>query len=264
MAHKPNWQNFNANYFGNWLYYPTAPEQPEVTWYWDPSGDGNTFGSLGSAADTWHFMTKKMEYGIPYKDISGNWHGSSSVNNVFSVVYTTTDNGDGATATAKYILTLHDEWEHLIDDNPAQTTRTDHRNLNVPRIVGPQTAKPWTFFDATIGQKATATANFGVSFKLSDWLNLGGSFTAESSLDISGTYNAASPPITLAAGESAIPRVSYIVKTVHKLVDHFTSPGWDRNTARPDGKWQQSADLDVNIQDVYADWDKIDANLPAP
>ncbi len=176
-------------------------------------------------------------------------------NNPITVTYNLTDSVDGTKATAKYILQLHDEWENAVDDSPAQTHETRTIDLDVPRIDGPQKDKTWTFAKITAGLTAELKTKFGADFKLKDWFTAGGSFETTTKLEIESSYEASAPLLTLNPGESAVPCINYIVKTQHKLLDHFVSSGWDKNTITADGKWPQSADLPVVIQDVSANWD---------
>ncbi len=178
------------------------------------------------------------------------------------MTYELTDS-DGAKAKASYVFHLHDEWENSTNDTPAQTHETRKFDLVVPRIDGPQTDKTWTFAKITTGLTTELKTNFGANFKLKDWFTAGGSFESSAKLEIESSYEANAPLLTLKAGESAVPCINYIVKTQHKLLDHYVPSGWDKNTARVDGKWPKSADLPVAIQDISANWHKLGTGQPA-
>ena len=199
-----------------------------------------------------------------------------SVNNSFpqnsvTVNYSLTDNADGATAKAQYVLTLHDEWENpSVDDgyqwpdgtHSGQSYRTESKDLNVPRIDGPQTNKTWTFADVTVGLTSELTTTFGLSFNLNDWLNGGVTFENTAKLEISSSYQATAPDLDLTAGWSALPCVNYIIRTEHKLFDHYDVFGKVPNSCRADEKWEQSADLPVPIQDISPNWRKFQTGQP--
>jgi hypothetical protein len=52
-----------------------------------------------------------MPFGVPKLDDAGVWNGMPTGTQQKNIAYTTTDNSDGATARARYVLTLHDEYE---------------------------------------------------------------------------------------------------------------------------------------------------------
>ena len=205
----------------------------------------------------------QISNGVYANVVDPGWYNVSNGGGEISSTYTLTDNANGFQSKATYALQPHNEWENAIDDSPAQTSAPWIVDLNVPRINGPRTAEPWTFFNLTAGLKITLSTNFGADFKLKDWFNIGGDFKAEGSLDISVHYNASSPSVDIGEDQSALPCVRFIRKTQHKLVDHFTVAGWDRNSARTDGKHTKSADLPINIQDVSADWHILGIDEPA-
>ncbi len=253
-----NFQNFQASRGGTWT-WKTNPQGtgniPNVSWSWDPVGSDPADADLSSR--------QMMRFGSPNK-VGQEWQGTPTGTDTRTITYSATDKGDGTKGTAKYNLTLHDEWDAATDDTPSETHETRSIDLNVARIDGPQKDETWTFSKITAGLTAELKTTFGADFKLSDWLNAGGSFETTAKLEIESSYEAKSPLLQLAAGESAVPCVNYIVKTRHKLFDHWTASGWDKDNARADGKWPQDADLPVPIGDISANWHKLTTGKPLP
>ena len=199
-------------------------------------------------------------YNVPSN--AHNLDGSNS--NPVTVSYVLKDNADGAEAEGKYFLHLHDEWENPVTDpaftwpdgtHPGETYRTESMDLDVPRIDGPQTNKSWTFASVTTNLTAQLKTNFGANFKLKDWFTAGGSFETSAKLEIESQYEATAPTLTLAQGESAVPCVNYIVRTSHKLLDHYEVNGWA-------GKESKSADLPVAVNDISANWHTLTTGQP--
>jgi len=103
-----NTQNFTANRFGYW--------GANLSWLWEPGGNP----SAASGTDS---NTMEMTTGSLYKDSygDGGWKGSPTSPTTPLYTYTLReDGGDGAKATAKYYLTLHDEFEKNYPDNVIQ------------------------------------------------------------------------------------------------------------------------------------------------
>lgn len=81
-----------------------------MTWSWSPS----------SGDDTVETHKQEMPNGSVEKKLDGAWSGTPSGTSQKVVTYTVTDNQDGATARARYELTLHDP----IEQKTRQTQRT--------------------------------------------------------------------------------------------------------------------------------------------
>lgn len=199
---------------------------------------------------------------------------SNKKGSVINYQYELTDHDDEQKRTGKYSLTLHDEWENAIP-NPdiswidgngvthvGQSWVIHHRALSVPRIIGPQTDKTWTFANITASLSAELKTDFQAGFKQKDWLNLSGSFESSAKLEITASMEISAPKLTITGGQDALPCIQYTVKTDHKLVDHFKTSGWDRNSARTDGKFSQKADLPVPITDIGPSWITVPTGQP--
>lgn len=119
--------------------------------------------------------------------------------------------------------------------------------------------------DLSASQKVTLKTNFGASFKPKDWLNIGGSIETEGSLEVKSSY-ASTAIVYLMPGDTAVPKIDYTIRTQHKLVDHYVTSGWDANTTRADGKWDQAADLALQPQDIAPGWivTRSGGNNPTP
>ncbi len=92
-----NWQQFNSAVIG---FNPSTPSH----WSWAPSG-GNQ-----STPQTWNNSAQYMPTGSRFLSANGQWLGTPSGVGTRTVTYSATD-ADGATATAKYVLRVHDEVE---------------------------------------------------------------------------------------------------------------------------------------------------------
>ena len=118
---RPNKQNFTASHSGPWGTY--------LDYSWSPVG-----GGWGDPGDTINSSTQQMPRGSLYKNAHGDWKGSASSPTTQAYTYTLQDMGgaDGAKATAKYYLMLHDEFER---NYPEVVT---HPNTNVRIAPGAQ------------------------------------------------------------------------------------------------------------------------------
>ena len=176
------WSSF-AN--GDTLTQHTA-QMPQGNSVWNPEGITfrppiGTFmgGSSGHA-----------EAGV----IPGGWDDKShSGSGKFEVSYTITDT-DGAVGEAKYVLMLHDEWEHPTSDDTSFWTEagtgTRHYGESIDGwftkaispVTVPQGDAKWTVsgnVDLGVELKAETSANFG----LADWFKFSGSSTMDAKLN---------------------------------------------------------------------------------
>lgn len=91
-----------------------------------------------------------------------------------------------------------------------------------------------------------------MNFKAGDWINAGGEINTSSEFSANVITGAS---VTLKDGEKARPYMRYTIRTRWKWLDHYDSSGWHANSARPDGKWLQGADLPLRVPaDIEALW----------
>ena len=112
-----NWQTFHPVFSGNWSLLASGDSYiPDLdSWSWSPD----------ESSDTWDTGIWSMPHGnINYTSdpTQSSWQGSPDNPLPKTMTYTATassshinSNDDGATVTAKYILTLHDQVENLTD-----------------------------------------------------------------------------------------------------------------------------------------------------
>lgn len=95
-----NWQTFQPNFVGNWSF----PQGSSPYWAWTPSesDDTSTMGKVSM-----HYRN--------YYTLEGEPNGSDSAE-TRAVSYSVTD-PLGATATANYVLTVHDPYESYINNH---------------------------------------------------------------------------------------------------------------------------------------------------
>ncbi len=119
-------QSFTSSQSGSWGSSPS--------WSWNPAG--GVFGNP-SDNDSISGSLQQMPVGKPYRDLDGNWRGGSSSPGAHTVTYTLEDkNGDGAKATAKYELKLHDQFEEIPGIYSVVDLMENPRRLGGP-ILGP-------------------------------------------------------------------------------------------------------------------------------
>lgn len=99
-----NTQVFHPAFDGGWPLF--LPNPDEFDWKWAPS----------QSDDTWDTASRLMSKGNLHLDTNSTWQTTPSSPKVFVQSYTATDKVDGATATANYVLTKHDEVEGASDD----------------------------------------------------------------------------------------------------------------------------------------------------
>ena len=125
-----NWQSFSASRSGGWSF------ETLLSCNWNPSV---SFASLDA-------NSVSMAFGSPiYSDVNSPsgaivWSGSPTGPNQYTVTYTLNDAGDGGSATASYVLHLHDQVENLTDDKTVEIepVETNYRQSG-PFIVGVNT-----------------------------------------------------------------------------------------------------------------------------
>ena len=178
----------------------------------------------------------------------------------FIVTYDLTDNADKATATAKYKLTLHDEWENLIPDpNQSESQRQMFYVISpiFARKPGPGEPQPEWKVTSTTTFSIEGGLNFTGGFKWKDWLNAG----LSAALDMKVTLQA--DQVQNARFVSNIPNtpdnakffrvIEFQMQTKHYYADKFGVNGFiscptTSNLPQSNpikSKWRQSKDESV-------------------
>jgi len=291
----PNTQVVGAQLGGSWSSYSLL----QGVWSNPDPHDFFPPGTTGQPASQTHVETLpdggalKDDVGIrPSPAMPGvpepqGWYGTPSKGqNPVTVTYTLTDKGPTpATATAKYILQLHDEWENVAPDSAYSWqeagTGTSHPGESLQwwnqqlHYNGPQltTADADASWDVTADTKLSTklSTTFALDFNLADWVKIGGSAEATAEASIDATFKASAPKpsaiFAVAPGDTFQPIVKYQVKTAHWLVDHFLLSGFDPNPDRSfgrvaDSKWPQTGDISVAQWVPY--WLQIGVGLGPP
>ena len=104
-----NWQYFHPQFSGYWSpaqsgggldgFHPLCPY--DISWIWNPA----------ESDDTWNTGQWEMPYGSVNME-DADWVGTPTGASTHAMTYSVTDNGDGAKATAAYILTRHDKYDN--------------------------------------------------------------------------------------------------------------------------------------------------------
>lgn len=114
-----NWIYFTPHFVGGWHWKAgTNHNQDSITvpnvvnpdtWSWSPN----------ESEDTWDYGKCSMSWATNYSETNGIPTGQDAptVYNGSGVVYAATDNTDGASITAKYIMTVHDPIEKNYPDH---------------------------------------------------------------------------------------------------------------------------------------------------
>jgi hypothetical protein len=175
----PNWQPFNSQYNGFWNFGNTSSPPTEVSWSWSPQYSGAT-----KYTNSWL---------IPYgnqNNYNGSFIGHTQGDSGEKVMtYTATDPADGATATAKYYLTIHDP----IEDKGAPQTEVIADNWQAA-------ASPAVFNYSTTAYVTTPPAYLEYAISHTIGINFGGDIHltghklsdigVSANYSISFTYNA--------------------------------------------------------------------------
>ena len=145
-----NTQVFHPRFTGAWT---------DPSWQWSPQGF--------SPPDTLNTHSQLIDVGSVMADYSPQqWSGKTDTAKPLTITYTATDPIDGASATAKYILTIHDQYENWrrvssqggpIDPNakgdPGSLTQLATGDNNVPGTIAlsvPATPVEWNT-DESVG-----------------------------------------------------------------------------------------------------------------
>jgi hypothetical protein len=234
----------NASRFGDWsnnLTFSWTPghaldnilehfqELPNGSAVKDPIGIVNSFVA-GNGCPT-YIPQPPGWYNIP--------SSSASNNGSVTVKYKLTDNDYNVTAIAKYVLTLHDEWEQFRPDPWWGTDRQERLIPAFPRrddwdghLTNPTTLT-WNVSHATgLELSAGFSPGFNIGTALSFGVNIQGSYSHTVTEDLG-------IEITAAPNKMMYRRVRQSWLRRHYIADHYTVCGWDNNTARSDGAWEQ-------------------------
>ncbi len=155
-----NWITFQPNFKGNW-HWKAAQDHlgdtvlaPNVvnpnTWSWSPN----------ESQDNWDYGLGSMPMATNYALINGYPKGQDAPT-TYPVVYTATDNSDSATASARYVMTLHDPYEKNFPDHTQDMT--DDANEKQLGTYGPQAP----FDGSTISASVTTENPWSVKVKAS-------------------------------------------------------------------------------------------------
>ena len=238
---------------------------------WNPDGVDYTDRPLSEMLPwNWDWQNYTAENGA----VPGGWYDRShSGNGQVEVNYTITDT-DGVVAEAKYVLTLHDEWEHPEPDNSFYWEEAGNNNQHpgesieawfnqsIGGVSAPDGDAKWTISGSAnlnVALKAETSANFG----LADWLKFSGSSTMNAKLNFDTTIEYTMTPRkcgivpknadgTDDTSVSYQPVIRYKIKSKRILLDHYTDEGRDINPLRnipalglTDGKWPQKGESEV-------------------
>lgn len=226
-----NWVYFASALYGRWtkrIVYDSSGQisgySPDVAWSWSPAESDDTINSA---------KCQMPQSGITYYD-NGSSSGSAAGPIDYPVTYTATDNGDGATATVSYILSVHDQWENLRLDPTHPYDPVDINDL--VKVAGsnyPAQINPDYEHDAPVGPLSVgATVGFQFSaqlngtFKISDFFTLGGNFTATGSASVTANQSITGPPIPARCYIQLRYEIHY--HRNHWLTDHYAPDGFDQ------------------------------------
>lgn len=119
-----NWQPFSASRLGTWS------DPGLLSFTWNPSA---SFANIS-------VNSVSMPFGNPYRDerlsvpstaLPGSWFGDPTGPRELTVTYTLSDLMDGGSASASYVLHLHDQVENLTDDVVPETIVTPTGEVEV-------------------------------------------------------------------------------------------------------------------------------------
>lgn len=127
-----NWQQFTADLVGDWskknaFPIPGSFQIRDVTYKWNPA-----YSEANMLWNKWSQKFGTMNFEL------GSWKGTPDSPNAESLIYTATDNVDGAKADATYILTKHDSVENLVDvlSGYFKDVRLGRQQIIGPRSIG--------------------------------------------------------------------------------------------------------------------------------
>lgn len=171
-----NWQTFSPNFVGNWNF----PQGSTPYWAWTPSesDDTSTMGKVSM-----HYRN--------YYTLEGEPNGSDSAE-TRTLSYSVTD-PLGATATANYVLTVHDPYESYINSYRLKLENYQ-RQPNSPSWTSSPTATTGTVYveQANTWGGSVSLDTFGELI----CENLGVSISADYSFSVNAGASANAGPLT--------------------------------------------------------------------
>lgn len=238
--HHLNPQTFNASHSGAWSGLPTRLH--EGNYVWSPSSEDD---------DPWTHR-QIMEDGSPEID-EGVWTGTPTGTRQKIITYTYTDPNDGAVARAKYVLTLHDEWDNWRADAAKGQDGRELMTLQFP--PGPAMGNTWSECLPTETQPGQATFNNVINTEVGGSASVTGGFTAEIAKNLGfnvgfevgrswsksyGQEFAATAVVNPGKHRYAYVKLNWY--RWHFLVDKWDTAGQVRNDAHVAGSWPQVFD----------------------
>lgn len=143
-----NWQVFHPYLTGSWSQRPMINLEagPNINWQWSPN----------ESEDTWSMGKVSMHYRTFRTFNDAPQHQDTSEER--DITYTATDNQDGATATATYILTVHDPYEKYIDNPPAPSRENIQRRGSISFTATPAALTGTSYFEQADSWGASISA----------------------------------------------------------------------------------------------------------
>jgi hypothetical protein len=224
-----NEQTFNANHL-SWPSYSSA------TWQWTPSEVGDTVSE----------HEQEMPTGTLYDDsvYAEIWDGTPTGQSQKIVNYKITDSADGAQATAKYVLTLHDPFE-VRADSPAQTIEAKRfdfpvklYSVNEASSTEPKAVEWNAEWTGNVSLAFTSSLNLPIESLVK--LGVGANFSATGELKVTVPTSAST---SIPPGKKTYPYFDYEIATKHFLIDKYSKEGQIKNPGRVnpngsgDGSW---------------------------
>jgi hypothetical protein len=206
---KPNWITFTPNYVGNWHYKSGTTHNgdsivvPDVvdpdTWSWSPN----------ESEDTWDYGKCFMPWATNFTEEDEVPTGQDA-STVYNVTYSATDNTDQASATANYVMTVHDPYEKNYPDH-VQHVPTKIRTAPDAAYalatypgetlnVGVTQGDSWTVsstFNCPIALASWVSSAIGINVQVSHQV----SYASTVTLPVTGTYSYQGQTLTVQPGD---------------------------------------------------------------
>ncbi len=199
-----NWVGFDSVLSGSW--------GVRSSWSWSPDSDSSNavYNSVIMPFSSLSFVN-----GVA----TGQRNGPTE----YDMGYTCTDSNDGASASAKYVLTVHDEWENLQASGYAPTTNSSVHTSTVG-VQGPSSGASWNVsLSDTVSFSGSLSGGFSTEDAASFGLSYGGSY----SYTVGASLGVNSPQIP--AGDVSFPTMTVWWQTDSYTVTHYTPAGYDND-----------------------------------
>ena len=169
-----NWQTFHANYGGGWSTRPLYDGNnhflgyvSDVTYNWTPANDRDNDRYTGKWSMQHGAMNQDLDLTPPLK-----WTKDASPATPGTESLTATDNADGASATAQYILTIHEPIELEGGDQVASHQPENYRKApGAAWVISPQDGSDLNVYMETACSWSLG-ASFGGDADFSAWVAL--------------------------------------------------------------------------------------------